>query len=223
MKSFLKKIEYSLLVLFVALQTQVPFVVIQQFKEGGQGFSMGQTLLVLMIYLLIIFYALRMAKKEALLTLDFRFFKWSSVGWLALSYLMTFGVSILAVIILILEGQLSGTTANQAALEGLFQHMPVVLVVVGAVFSAPILEEIIFRGLIPKKLFPRHDVIGLVVGSVLFGLFHGPTNIGSFVLYAGMGGVLAFVVYKTKRLEMGILAHMLRNGLAILIMLAMKH
>ena len=92
MKSFLKKIEYSLLVLFVALQTQVPFVVIQQFKEGGQGFSMGQTLLVLMIYLLIIFYALRMAKKEALLTLDFRFFKWSSVGWLALSYLMTFGV-----------------------------------------------------------------------------------------------------------------------------------
>ena len=77
--------------------------------------------------------------------------------------------------------------------------------------------------MIPKKLFPKHDLIGLVVGSVLFGLFHGPTNIGSFVLYAGMGGVLAFVVYKTKRLEMGILAHMLRNGLAILIMLAMKH
>ena len=39
MKSFLKKIEYSLLVLFVALQTQVPFVVIQQFKEGKKGFS----------------------------------------------------------------------------------------------------------------------------------------------------------------------------------------
>jgi hypothetical protein len=91
---------------------------------------------------------------------------------------------------------------------------------VGAVFSAPILEEILFRGLIPQKLFPQHELIGLVVGSILFGFFHGPTNIGSFVLYAGMGGVLALVVHQTKRLEMGILAHMLRNGIAILVMIA---
>ena len=89
----------------------------------------------------------------------------------------------------------------------------------GAVFSAPILEEIIFRGLIPQKLFPKHELIGLIVGSILFGFFHGPTNIGSFVLYAGMGGVLALVVYQTKHLEMGILAHMLRNAIAILVMI----
>ena len=89
----------------------------------------------------------------------------------------------------------------------------------GAVFSAPILEEILFRGLIPKKLFPQHELIGLVVGSILFGFFHGPTNIGSFILYAGMGGVLAVLVHQTKRLEMGILAHMLRNGIAILVMI----
>ena len=219
MKIFLQKVEYSLLALFLAVQTQVPFVLIQFYKGRDQSFSMGYTLLVLMIYLLIIFYALRMAKKEGLLTLDFSFFNLKSVIWLVLSYLITFGVSIFAAIIMVLEGQLSGTTANQAALQNLFQSTPVVLLIVGAVFSAPILEEIIFRGLIPQKLFPKHELIGLIVGSILFGFFHGPTNIGSFVLYAGMGGVLALVVHQTKRLEMGILAHMLRNAIAILVMI----
>ena len=220
MKIFLQKVEYSLLALFLSVQTQVPFVMIQFYKGRDQSFSMGYTLLVLMVYFLIIFYALRMAKKEGLLTLDFSFFNLKSVIWLVLSYLITFGVSIFAAIIMVLEGQLSGTTANQTALQNLFQSTPVILLVVGAVFSAPILEEILFRGLIPKKLFPQHELIGLVVGSILFGFFHGPTNIGSFILYAGMGGVLALVVHQTKRLEMGILAHMLRNAIAILVMIA---
>ena len=219
MKIFLQKVEYSLLALFLAVQTQVPFVLIQFYKGRDQSFSIGYTLLVLMVYFLIIFYALRMAKKEGLLTLDFSFFNLKSVIWLVLSYLITFGVSIFAAIIMVLEGQLSGTTANQTALQNLFQSTPVILLVVGAVFSAPILEEILFRGLIPQKLFPQHELIGLVVGSILFGFFHGPTNIGSFILYAGMGGVLALVVHQTKRLEMGILAHMLRNAIAILVMI----
>ena len=59
----------------------------------------------------------------------------------------------------------------------------------------------------------------MVVGVILFGPFHGPTNIGSFVIYAGMGAVLAAVAYIFKRLEMSILAHMLRNGVAVLIMI----
>ncbi|WP_148887343.1 CPBP family intramembrane glutamic endopeptidase [Streptococcus sp. Marseille-P6264] len=219
MKIFLQKVEYSLLALFLAVQTQIPFVLIQFYKGRDQSFSIGYTLLVLMVYFLIIFYALRMAKKEGLLTLDFSFFNLKSVIWLILSYLITFGISIFAALIMVLEGQFSGTTANQAALQSLFHNTPVILILVGTLLSAPILEEILFRGLIPKKLFPQHELIGLIVGSILFGFFHGPTNIGSFILYAGMGGVLALVVYQTKHLEMGILAHMLRNGIAILVML----
>ena len=222
MKTILKKADYLLLTLFVILQSQIPFLFISRFKEQGSAFSAGQTLLVLAIYFLIVFFALRLAKKEGLLTLDFRFFNWSSLGWLALSYVMMMGVGIVAVLVMMLEGQPVGTTANQAALEELFQDMPAILLAVGAVISAPILEEIIFRGLIPKKLFPNHYIWGLVVGALLFGLFHSPTNLGSFVLYAGMGGVLALVAYITKRLEMAILAHMLRNGVAILLMLLMN-
>ena len=65
--------------------------------------------------------------------------------------------------------------------------------------------------------------MGFVLGAILFGLFHGPTNIGSFIVYAGMGAVFAYVAYTTERLEMSILAHMLRNGIAIFLMLFVKY
>ena len=51
MKIFLQKVEYSLLALFLAVQTQVPFVLIQFYKGRDQSFSMGYTLLILMIFL----------------------------------------------------------------------------------------------------------------------------------------------------------------------------
>ena len=85
MKIFLQKVEYSLLALFLAVQTQVPFVLIQFYKGRDQSFSLGNTLLVLMIYFVIIFYALRMAKKEGLLTLDFSLFKISDLASIILS------------------------------------------------------------------------------------------------------------------------------------------
>ena len=194
MKAILKKLEYILLTLFVLFLSQIPFIFIRQMTSSEKSFSVGQTIFVLVVYLLIIFFVLRMAKQEELLSLDFSFFKWSSLGWLAVSNVVMIGVNMLGAIIMLLEGQ-AISTANQDALNALFQHVPKILLVVGAVIQAPILEEVVFRGLIPQ------------------------TNIGSFVIYAGMGAVLAAVAYIFKRLEMSILAHMLRNGVAVLIMI----
>ncbi|WP_161543596.1 CPBP family intramembrane glutamic endopeptidase [Streptococcus sanguinis] len=218
MKAILKKLEYILLTLFVLFLSQIPFIFIRQMTASEKSFSAGQTIFVLVVYLLIIFFVLRIAKQEELLSLDFSFFKWSSLGWLAVSNVVMIGVNMLGAIIMLLEGQ-AISTANQDALNALFQHVPKILLVVGAVIQAPILEEVVFRGLIPQKIFTKHYVWGLVVGVILFGLFHSPTNIGSFVIYAGMGAVLATVAYIFKRLEMSILAHMLRNGVAVLIMI----
>ena len=218
MKAILKKLEYILLTLFVLFLSQIPFIFIRQMTASEKNFSAGQTIFVLVVYLLIVFFVLRMAKQEELLSLDFSFFKWSLFGWLAVSNVVMIGVNMLGAIIMLLEGQ-AISTANQDALNALFQHVPKILLVVGAVIQAPILEEVVFRGLIPQKIFTKHYVWGLVVGVILFGLFHGPTNIGSFVIYAGMGAVLAAVAYIFKRLEMSILAHMLRNGVAVLIMI----
>ena len=191
MKAIRKKLEYILLTLFVLFLSQIPFIFIRQMTSSEKSFSAGQTIFVLVVYFLIVFFVLRMAKQEELLSLDFSFFKWSSFGWLAVSNVVMIGVNMLGAIIMLLEGQ-AISTANQDALIALFQHVPKILLVVGAVIQAPILEEVVF---------------------------HGPTNIGSFVIYAGMGAVLAAVAYIFKRLEMSILAHMLRNGVAVLIMI----
>ncbi|KXT83237.1 TetR family transcriptional regulator [Streptococcus sp. DD11] len=221
MKAILKKAEYILLILFVLFLSQLPFLFIRQVTASAKNFSAGQTLSVLAVYFLIVFFVLRMAKQEELLSFDFSFFKWSSLGWLAVSFVAMISASMLGMIIMMLEGH-AVSTANQDALNALFKNVPNVLLVAGAVFQAPVLEEVVFRGLIPQKIFAKHYVWGLSVGVILFGLVHGPTDIGSFVVYAGMGAVLAAVAYMTKRLEMAILAHMLRNGVAVLIMILMN-
>ena len=85
MKAILKKLEYILLTLFVLFLSQIPFIFIRQMTSSENNFSVGQTIFVLVVYILIIFFVLRMAKQEELLSLDFSFLKWSSFGWLDVS------------------------------------------------------------------------------------------------------------------------------------------
>ena len=114
MKAILKKLEYILLTLFVLFLSQIPFIFIRQMTATKKNFSAGQTIFVLVVYLLIVFFVLRMAKQEELLSLDFSFFKWSSFGWLAVSNVVMIGVNMLGAIIMLLEGQ-AISTANQDA------------------------------------------------------------------------------------------------------------
>ena len=84
---------------------------------------------------------------------------------------------------------------------------------------APVLEEIIFRGILPLKIFKGYEGWGYIVGGLLFALFHGPTNIVSFVIYAVSSVILTLLAYRTRRLEVSIAVHMINNGLPAIIML----
>ncbi|WP_411198121.1 CPBP family glutamic-type intramembrane protease [Streptococcus salivarius] len=44
-------------------------------------------------------------------------------------------------------------------------------------------------------------------------------SIGAWIIYSGMGVVLATVYRTTKKLEYGIMAHMINNALAVSMML----
>ena len=208
MTFFLEKLKYIVMIGLAVVLTQVPFLVILSMDNKQ---SLLNTLIVIAVYGLIISLFLYVAKKENLLTFDFSFFNGSSVKLLVLSYFVSFAIGILAAIVMQLEGA-PLIPQNQ-------ERVTEITSVISIVIGAPIMEEIIFRGLIPKKLFAQHQVVGYVVGAILFGFFHSPTNIGSFILYGGMGAVFAYVAYKTDRLEMSILAHMLRNGIAVVLML----
>ena len=79
---------------------------------------------------------------------------------------------------------------------------------------APICEEILCRGIIPKKVFRGKESWGFVVGTIVFALLHQPSNLSSLLIYGGMSIVLSWTAYKTQRLEMSILLHMIVNGVA---------
>lgn len=89
------------------------------------------------------------------------------------------------------------------------------------VIMAPLTEEIIFRGLIPRLFSKKLALLGYAVGTLLFALAHSPSNIGSFVIYFGMGSILGIIAYKSQKLEYSVLAHALNNGIAFSIMLFM--
>lgn len=121
-------------------------------------------------------------------------------------------INVLGLMVMSLEG--NQQLNNQDTLMNLTQRIPLVNMILFAIFGAPIMEEIMFRGIIPKMLFKNHFKIGLVVGSILFGLAHGVTSLGAFIIYAGMGAVFALIYYKTDHLENAMAAHFLNNLVA---------
>lgn len=54
--------------------------------------------------------------------------------------------------------------------------------------------------------------MGFIVGMIVFALLHQPSNLPSLLIYGGMSMVLSWTAYKTQRLEMSILLHMIVNG-----------
>lgn len=110
-----------------------------------------------------------------------------------------------------LNHQGSESTANDAAIQALFTGENPLLIILLIGISAPIMEEIVFRGGIIGFWLEKFPLVGVAISSILFGLVHGPTNLVSFLIYALMGLVLAVAYYKTQRLEVSMSIHFLNN------------
>ncbi|WP_034671244.1 CPBP family intramembrane glutamic endopeptidase [Epilithonimonas caeni] len=95
---------------------------------------------------------------------------------------------------------------------------PVSLLIM-TVILAPILEEILFRGIIMKGMVNNNvkPVTAIVISAFIFGLVHfNPWQFaGAFLL----GLVLGLVYYKTKSLLMSILLHAFNNLVSAMMML----
>ena len=85
---------------------------------------------------------------------------------------------------------------------------PIPLILFVAIIG-PIFEELIFRGLLLKKLRVYGDKTAIIYTAIAFGLFH--TNISQILFAAVIGLVLAYVVCKTNNIKYSILMHILIN------------
>ena len=152
------------------------------------------------------------ARKTEIASFNLSFFKAKDLARLVLSYLVIFTSNLFGSALLRLMNE--STTSNQSTINNLVQNSSLISSFFLLVLIAPICEEILCRGIIPKKIFRGKEKLGYLVGAVVFALLHTPTNLPSLLIYGGMSTVLTWTVYRTERLEMSILLHMIVNGIA---------
>ena len=139
-------------------------------------------------------------------------------GMIGLTYLGIYIATNVGMSVMRMEG-ISNTT-NQAAIEN--AHMNPFVLITFTVIMAPIVEELVFRGILMGRVFNPDSIVGLILSSLLFGLIHRPNSIGVWIVYAGMGFALGTVYRKFQKLEYCIMAHIINNTIAVSVVLLLQ-
>lgn len=79
-----------------------------------------------------------------------------------------------------------------------------------AVLLGPIAEELIFRGIIYRRVAYRcSPLLGIIISSIAFGIFHGNITQGSYAIMMGL--VLSIAYFVTDRISICMLMHIAAN------------
>ena len=210
-ESILKRFLYFLLAFLVLCIEQTPTIFVR--VKDVRAVS-----LLILVMLLISAGALFLGKRMGLLEAFRALSSMKAWGMIGLTYLGIYIVTGLGAMVMMWEGVSNST--NQAAIEN--AHMnPFVLITV-TVIMAPIVEELVFRGFLMGRVFNPDSIVGLLLSGLLFGLVHTPNSMGVWIIYGGMGLVLATVYRVSKKLEYSIMAHMFNNSIAVSMMLLLQ-
>ena len=209
--SILKRFLYLLLAFLILIIIQGPTIYL-----GVKDAS----LVSLLVFLLLLksagalFLGKRLGLLEGFKTLS----SLNDWGMIGLTYLGIYIVTRIGAMVMMMEGVSNST--NQATIENI--HMNPFVLITFTVIMAPIVEELVFRGILMGRVFNPDSIVGLILSSLLFGLAHMPNSIGVWIVYAGMGFVLGTVYRKCQKLEYCIMAHMINNSIAVSMMLLLQ-
>lgn len=204
-------------VFFVAMfLSQVPMLTLVLLQKT-QLESIWSTLIVGITSTAVVTLFLYGAHKSKLLNLKSKLFTINDAPRIALSYAAIIAVNMIGAVWLHLLKQT--TTSNQETINSLISETSLISSFFAIVIVAPLCEEIICRGIIPTKLFEGYEKIGYIFGWLLFTIAHIPNNLPSFLIYGWMSAVLTWTAYRTKRLEMSIILHLVNNGVSILLLI----
>lgn len=210
-KEIVNRGKWVIIFLVALLFSQLPLA-LSYFLTSRRFPLLQSGLLVSALSLLVLLIFIIGARKSQLASFGLSFFKAKDLARLALSYLVILAFNILGVVLLRLMNET--TTGNQSNINDLVQNSSLISSFFLLALLAPICEEILCRGIVPKKIFRGKENLGFVVGTIVFALLHQPSNLPSLLIYGGMSTVLSWTAYKTQRLEMSILLHMIVNGVA---------
>ena len=210
-KEIVNRGKWVIIFLVALLFSQLPLA-LSYFLTSRRFPLLQSGLLVSALSLLVLLIFIIGARKSQLASFSLSFFKTKDLARLGLSYLVIICSNILGSILLQLSNET--TTANQSQINDMVQNSSLISSFLLLALLAPICEEILCRGIVPKKIFRGKENLGFVVGTIVFALLHQPSNLPSLLIYGSMSIVLSWTAYKTKRLEMSILLHMIVNGVA---------
>ena len=106
--------------------------------------------------------------------------------------------------------------SNQESLNNMVDQSNLIVAIITLGILIPIIEECIFRGVFIKVLFQKSQRIGVIISILLFTFAHGPSSVTDFIIYGLPAVIYSVIYYKTKRLEIPIIIHIMNNLCAFL-------
>lgn len=203
------------------LLSQVSMTVFQVAKmmsmqSGAQQLSLGMTLVTLLVIIGNCWLLIFIGKKLGFVTFRWDFLTKTNTWLIIGGFILARVIAIVGTLLLNIQGKAS--TNNDETIQLLFKGENPLLIILLIGVSAPIMEEIVFRGGIIGLWLKKFPMLGIAVSSICFGLVHGPTDVISFLIYGSMGLILAYAYYKTQRIEVSMSIHFLNNILPAIIL-----
>lgn len=129
--------------------------------------------------------------------------------WILIAFGIDMGISMISSLILNLFGTIFGSDFSGLTTTA---DVPWYITLLTTVIIAPIVEEIMFRRILLRRLLPDGELYAIVISGLAFGLFH--MNFYQFFYAAALGFLFALIIVKTGKLWHTIALHMAINFLA---------
>jgi hypothetical protein len=150
--------------------------------------------------------------------------RWADLGWGPVTWLCCLVAQIVLGIVVLTSGM--PFTSNTEGIDTIgAERGYVIATLVLAVVAAPVVEEIVFRGIVMKSFLGRmHVAAAIGIQGVVFGFAHfdpvrGTGNIGLVFILSGVGVVLGGAAYVFRRITPAIIAHGILNAIAMTVAL----
>ncbi len=151
--------------------------------------------------------------------------RWADVGWAPVIWVAALGAQIVfAAFVIGLDLPFSNNTEEIDSLAA--DRSYAVAIVIAAVVAAPIVEEIVFRGLVMRSMLDVMPALPAVaLQGVLFGVAHvdpvrGAGNIGLAIVLSGVGIAFGGAAYLLRRIGPTVFAHAIFNGAVMVLLLS---
>ena len=150
--------------------------------------------------------------------------RWADLGWGPVVWLGALGAQLAAASIVIALGLPIASNAD-AISDVDVDRTYVVSIVITAVIAAPLVEEMVFRGVVMRGLRRRLHIVAVVIlQGVLFGAAHvdpvrGAGNVGLVLVLSSVGVAFGVATALLRRLGPAIVAHALFNAVVLLVVL----